>query len=170
MKPRLSLFWLLPVLAVSAGCSKGPLDSPVSARNYTQYAMWKSDIDPSLTDGQRRALADAESEIKLGIQINSGGGGPEGIDAAYFEAIDGRTLRDVLQQGLNPKIDRLELESSAYGKVLDLDATIETREGDLPSADYLKTEIASKRDALQRDRDAIHAAREQLKELQLTTP
>lgn len=169
MKLRISLPWLLSALALSAGCSKPGLDSPISARNSTQYAMWRNDVDPDLTDGQRRALADAESEIKLGIQINSGGGS-EGIDAAFLEAIDGRTLRDVLKQGLSSKIDRLQLESANLGKVLDLDATIETRAGDLPSADYLRAEVAGKHDALQKDQDAIQEARNQLRELQLSTP
>ncbi len=170
MKPRISLLWVLPALALLAGCSKGPLDSPVSARSYTQYAMWKNDVDPSLTEEQRKELADAEYEIKLGIQIKSDSGGSDGIDAAYYEAIDGRPLRDVLRQGLNGKIDRLQREAAAYGKALDHDVYIEAWETDLPSADYLKTEIAGKRDALQRNQDVIESARKQVKDLQLITP
>ena len=73
-------------------------------------------------------------------------------------------------RGLTGRINRLELESAAYAKVLDLDLKIETREGDFASADYLRNEIAGKRDALQKDQDEIAASRERLKELQNNPP
>jgi hypothetical protein len=170
MKLCTAAVWLLPVVALIPGCSKGPLDSPISARDYVNYSMWRSEVDPELTDAQRQEIAVAESEIKLGIQIDSGGGGSDTIDAAYYETINGHTLREFLEQGLTSRIERLKLESARLAKVLDLDAGIETREGDLPSADFLRNDVENKREALQKDQDEIQSARARLKELQNPSP
>jgi hypothetical protein len=170
MKRRTPALWLLPALALISGCSKGPLDTPISARDYTNYSMWRSDVDPELTDAQRREIVDAESEIKLSIQISSGGGGSDTIEAAFLEAVNGRTLREFLEQGLNSRIDRLKLESGNLAKVLDLDAGISTKEGDVASADFLRNEVEGKRAALQKDQDEIEDARSRLRELQSPTP
>ena len=74
MNPRIPAAALSLVLAMTAGCSKPPLDSPVTARDYLSYSMWRSEVDPALTDVQRKEIGEAESEIKLGLQITSGAG------------------------------------------------------------------------------------------------
>ena len=54
--------------------------------------------------------------------------------------------------------------------MLDLVAGIESREGDLPSADFLRNDVENKREALQKDQDEIQSARARLKELQNPSP
>jgi len=172
MNPRILACCLSAAAALSAGCSRDPMESRISARDYINYSMWLNDVDPGLTDEQRQELKDAEAEIKLDIQIHSDLGFSDEINGIFFQRIDGHTLREYLVDGLTCRIGRLETESKAYGALIDADERIGRESGQEGSDDYryLMKEIEAKHSALQKDQDQIQAARLALKGLVAKAP
>jgi hypothetical protein len=113
------------------------LDEKVSARTPFHLMMWKAHIGKKQTSQEQQELEDMIQELSLSVMINKAASGSEGVDAAVRAEIDGVTLRELLLQGYRARQQRLDLEKTRLEVCIDANARLQTRPGDVPSADYL---------------------------------
>jgi len=97
------------------GCSRAPTDpmeERVAAGDTLTLSMWRSHLDPILTDEQHAAFDKALEEIKLQI-MGQGVHGRAAIDEAFLRKIDGLTVREVTRSGLRWELIQAQAESAA---------------------------------------------------------
>jgi hypothetical protein len=120
------------------GCRPAdPLDEKVPARTSLDLMMWRADIARKQTPLERRELDDMIQELKFSVMLKGTATGSDGVEAEVRAEIDGATLREVLLKGHEAKRQRLDLEKTRLEVCIDANARLQTRPGDVPSADYL---------------------------------
>jgi len=103
----------------------------------TEYRVWQSRHARQFAPDQRRRLEDALQDIRLKIMGDREASGSEGIDAALRSRIDGWKLREVLQLGLEARIERSKAEADALDVVMRQNSMLQTRPGDNASEQHL---------------------------------
>jgi hypothetical protein len=164
--PRLSaLFAACACLFLTAGCGGGdPLDHKVVSGDQVSFSIWESKAEDSLTPDQVSDMKAALQEYKFHIMAEGSVHGSEAIEAALMDSINGKTLREIILQGLGWGLDREEAERAALEDSLKKNALMTTKPGDTASANYLsdlhdrqvaRLEVAT--DEVKKTRDRISA-------------
>jgi hypothetical protein len=144
------------VLGLSA-CSGGdPLEKKVDSGDQLAFSMWESKVESTLTPEQTEDLKAALQEGRFHIMAAGTAQGSDGIEAALMDSINGKTLRQVILQGLGWKLDRAEEERARLDDSLKKNAQMTTRPGDVDSAHYLQ-------DLHERQVNRLAAATEEVK-------
>lgn len=129
---------VLGVLTGLGGCRPSePTEAVVSARSPIGFSMWQSRFATEASPELRQSLEAALQEIRLKVMGDREASGGEAIDAALREKIDGRPVREVLQRGWESRLHRLVPEHAALKDVITLNATLQTRPGDVASENHL---------------------------------
>lgn len=129
------------------GCAPSdPLDRMVSAPTAGRFAAWRSHIVSDSGAETRRRVEDALQEIRQDLtgtrELKRAKGeavssGPAEIDEALRQRVDGHSLRDVVQLGLELRVNRLTSELAGLEKAMSQNAQLVTRPGDLESRHHL---------------------------------
>jgi hypothetical protein len=134
--------WLLAASAALcmavAGCGPSdPLEKKVNAADNLSFAIWETkaegDLAPELAADMKQAL----QEYRFHIMAEGSVHGSEAIGDALMQMIDGKTLRQVILQGLGWGLERSEAERAQLEDSLKKNALMTTRPGDTASANYL---------------------------------
>lgn len=165
--PRLpALALLLLALGLLTACQRTPLlDRSVTAENTAAFGSWQRANRGDFTPEGWTEFEAIQQDIKVRIIALKEASGTEAVNEAMLAKINGRSVRAVLQQGLEARLWRLNVEREEFEKMLQGNSTLRTREGDTASADYLKRKRAEQEERLQRAKDGIRAVGARLKEL-----
>lgn len=124
--------------AAMAGCGPSdPLEKKVNSADNVSFAMWESKVEGDLTPDQAADLKQALQEGRFHIMAEGSVHGSDAIEEALMQAIDGKTLREVILQGLGWGLERSEAERARLEDSLKKNAQMTTRPGDTDSANYL---------------------------------
>jgi hypothetical protein len=152
---------VLAVSALSLGCSgcgpRDPLDLKVDSTTAISLNIWKSNAIGSLSDQQLTDFNEAFQEIKFGIMAQGTAKGALEIEQAALEAVNGRTVRSILETGLDSELQRLQSEKAERLSSMRSNARMTTRPGDTDSQLYL-TRLHDRQLALL-DEEALQIAR-----------
>ncbi len=164
MTPRAPLCLLLAALALgTAGCGPSdPLDATVSAHDELGLSMWRGEASRRLSLRQLDDLDRALQEIRFHIMATGAATGSKPVEEAMLQAVDGQTLRHVLQQGLGWELERAETERSTLEAGMKTNALMRTRPGDTDSANYLTDLRERQVKRLKAATDEVNRAREGL--------
>jgi hypothetical protein len=99
--------------------------------------MWRSGAAGRLAPEQLADLDEAVQEIRFHVMAQGKVSGSEAVDYEMLQAIDGQSVRRVLQRGLGWELERARAEQSALELSMRRNALMRTRPGDTASADYL---------------------------------
>jgi hypothetical protein len=158
------LFAVAAVCLASSGCGPSdPLETKVIADDPVAFSMWESKSHDLLPPAQIQEFDDAVQEYKFHIMAEGKATGSEAVSDSMREAINGRTIRYVLQQGLGWKLSRLEAERAGLEGVMAQNAQMRTRPGDTASADYLNVFRKRQEAQLASVTEEIALTREKLK-------
>jgi hypothetical protein len=125
-------------LLLLSGCGGGdPLDRKVDSGNQIEFSMWETKVESDLTPDQVNDLKAALQEYRFHIMADGTAHGSEAIEAALMDTINGKTLRQVILQGLGWEFDRAEAERATLEDSLKKNAQMTTKPGDTASANYL---------------------------------
>jgi hypothetical protein len=124
-------------LLLLAGCGGNPLDHKVDSGDQVAFSMWESKVEANLTPEQVTDLKAALQEYKFHIMADGSAHGGEAIEAALMESINGKTVREVILQGLGWGLDRAEAERALLEDSLKKNAQMTTKPGDTASSNYL---------------------------------
>jgi hypothetical protein len=114
------------LLLAFAGCGQ-PLDDKITARNQVEYGIWASNTLEHLSPDDARVFQEAQQEIKLFIMAHSSATGSEAINQEYLEKVDGLTAHQVMVQGLEDRMQRLQSEHDEAKKLYDFNSSLITR-------------------------------------------
>jgi hypothetical protein len=113
------------------------MEHKVNSADQVSFSIWESKAESSLAPDQVADIKAALQEYKFHIMADGSAHGSEAIDAAALEMINGKTLREVILQGLNWELDRTEAERAKLEDSMKKNAQMTTRPGDTASANYL---------------------------------
>jgi hypothetical protein len=139
MPSRRCLLVIALCALVFAGCSSPPpLDRKVAAATGQEFSSWQMRNREDFPPDQWSEFEAALQEIKLHIiSLKEATGGDE-VNDALRPKIHQHTVREVLQQGYEARLWRLNVERTELDKMLEQNATLRTRPGDTASASYLE--------------------------------
>jgi hypothetical protein len=152
------------VLSLAAGgCApRDPLDTRVSADTYTSFSIFMAKIGERLGPEGTKDLNEAVQEFRFRVMAEGKASGSDAVDEAMRQAIDGRTVGEVLRGGLGRELTRLEAERDQLRKSMAENALMRTRPGDHDSANYL-TDLRQRQEVrLQAVSDGIARTRKKL--------
>jgi hypothetical protein len=161
--------WLLAVSAAlclaAAGCGPSdPLEKKVNAADNLSFTIWETKVEEVLAPEQAADMKQALQEYRFHIMAEGSVHGSEAIGDALMQMIDGKTLRQVLLQGLGWGLDRSEAERAQLEDSLKKNALMTTRPGDTASANYLAdlrdrqvTRLAAAAEEVRKTRERIAA-------------
>ncbi len=139
-----------------AGCGPSdPLAMKVDGRDFLALSMWKSDASRRLTAQQLADFDEAVQEVKFRMMADRAANGGVSVDKASLEAIDGKTVTQVLQMGLGWEFERMDAERAELARAIEQNAQMRTRPGDFESKTYLS-------DLHDRQLVRLHAATDQV--------
>lgn len=118
-----------------------------------------------LTLKQWKDFDEAVQEMRNQIMADGTASGAAGIEQAMRTKINGLTVRDVLVAGFSYRLYRLEAEKHEAEDKMTYNARLKTKEGDVESAEYLKSMVETQRARLDSLNERIAAAEEKLKSL-----
>jgi hypothetical protein len=155
----------------AAGCGPGdPLDAKVSANDELGLSMWRGDSSRNLTPQQVADLDRALQEFRFHLMATGAASGSKAVEDAMLEAVNGQTLRHVLQQGLGWELDRAESERLTLAASMKTNALMTTRPGDSDSAEYLADLRERQVARLKAATDEVNHARERLAATGMAVP
>jgi hypothetical protein len=151
---------------MAAGCGPGdPMESKIEANDELSLSMWRSKVERDLTVQQVHDFDQATQEIRFHIMADGTASGSDAVAEAMRKAINGQTLRHVLQQGLGWEVQRAEAERSSLEAGMKANAQMRTRPGDTDSANYLSdlherqaTRLAAATEEVRHARERLAAA------------
>jgi hypothetical protein len=161
--------WLLAVSAALCfavvGCGPSdPLEKKVAAGDNLSFTMWETKAEGDLSPEQAADMKQALQEYRFHIMAEGSVHGSDAIGEALMQMIDGKTLRQVILQGLGWGLERSEAERAQLEDSLKKNALMTTRPGDTASANYLAdlhdrqvTRLAAATDEVKKTRDRIAA-------------
>jgi hypothetical protein len=152
----------------TAGCVRNePLDMKVRAGSPTAYSTWLTQAHGSLSPGRMRDLDEAIEEIRLKVSAEGKASGTDAVEGATLAAIDGRTVRDVLQFGLGWELFRLDAERGQLDHSMRDSAWTRIQKGDTDAGGPLYDLRRSQEARLKAAMDQIADLREKLASLSL---
>lgn len=102
---------LLAVSLALAGCARTPpLDRIVKAESPSALSHWRERMGNDLTQAQWDDFDAARGEIELKIKMDPAAKESDAVDAMVCVKISGQTVRQVIQQGFELKLARLDAE------------------------------------------------------------
>ena len=135
---------ILCLILLATGCAPEPLtELRIHAESPIRFAMWRVDVSGRLNREQWRLFDQAMQERKFRIMQHGEVAGSAGVDEALMSEIDGKLLYDVVQPGLQTRLNRLTLEKAALEARIAANARLKTREGDYDSAQVLRDTLAN---------------------------
>jgi hypothetical protein len=150
---RLSLLagFLMVLLCVTTGCQRTPRwDGVVEADSAPAFGAWQRAQQDDFSQAEWTEFETALQDIKVRIIALREASGTEGVNDALRPKIHGQTVRQVLKQGLEARIWRLNVEKIELTKMVEGNATLRTRPGDTASSEYLERKDREQRGRLQR--------------------
>lgn len=128
------------IMTVFAGCKRTPpFQQKVEAESTSAFSMWRAKMGERLTARERELVDKAVQELKFKVMAEGSAHGSTAIDQAVRRQIDGAILYDVVQLGLQERLNRLLTEKSKLERSTTIHTRLRTRPGDEESADVLKT-------------------------------
>jgi hypothetical protein len=154
---------LAAACAATQGCGPSdPLDLTVKADTYVGFAMWETNARERLDPAQMADFEEAVQEIKYRTMANATKGSTETVEEAARDAVDGRSVRYVLELGLGWELSRLQGERAELDKATSGNAHAYTYPDDTASADYLNSLVKRQQARLREADDKIDAVRRKL--------
>jgi len=109
-----------------AGC--GPAtDDKANARNATEYSIWSSTTLEHLPPDDARVFQEAQQEIKLYLMAHSSATGSAAIEREFLAKVDGLTAHQLMIQGLQDRLQRLQSEHDEAKRLYDQNSKLITR-------------------------------------------
>lgn len=145
--------WLwVCTMAVLAGCARlEPLDRTVRADTPVNLALWRG------KQGRDVAWKDfdvALQELRLAIMITKAASGAQAIDEQVRHTIDGQTVRWVLREGWQKRVERLRNEHDQLEAFITQNKSFRSQPGTQEADDHLEDKIdqlTAQRDRTERD-------------------
>lgn len=156
----LSSSLLLAGLALSGCGSSSPLDEKVQAGDPQAYQSWQSQAADDLSAQQMALLQQAHQDIRLNL-MESGSGDP---DQGFCSAVDGKTVRQVIELGLHDRIQRLQGDLTKTQGMLKDNSSIRAV-GDASQAD-VDNHIQEDQQRLQNDQTELKTAQDELSRIE----
>jgi hypothetical protein len=149
--------------AALQGCGPtDPLDLNVNADTYVGFSMWETSARERLEPAQMADFEEALQEIKYRTMADATAGSTETVDETTRDAINGRSVRYVLELGLGWELSRLQGERAELDKATNGNAHAYTYPGDTASANYLNDLVKRQEARLRAEDDKIDAVRRKL--------
>jgi hypothetical protein len=165
-----SLLLFIVALCAMAGCAKPRLDRVVSAETARDFAAWQRDNRDAFTADEWAEFETVLQDLKVRIIALREATGGDAVNDALRPKLHGRTVRDVLKQGYEARLWRLNVERTEFEKMIAGNATLGTRSGDVASQNYLAQKAREQQGRLDRTKAAIREAEEKLKALGAPPP
>jgi hypothetical protein len=178
MQPARALLVVAILLTVSGCGPANPLDQTVAASSPARFAAWRAHVVSDASPDTRRRVDEALQEIRMSItgerELKRQMGervasGSEEIDEAVRQRVDGRTIREVMQQGYELRVRRLKEELAGLEDALSKNARLVTRPGDLESKQHLEGLRERQLVRVAKYREDLAAAERELAQLQAKT-
>ena len=126
------------VLLFGVGCgARDLMDRTVTAKSPVAFNTFQSRFASRASPEERRQFEAALQEIRYKIMADKEATGSDPISDALRTKVNGRSVREVLQLGVELRLLRLLKEHAALHTVMRQNAMLQTREGDKASEDYL---------------------------------
>jgi len=137
-QPRLGCRVLLAAAcAAASGCGPAdPLELKVKADSYVSFSMWESHVRDRLDPGQMADFEEALQELRYRSMAN-GSASASDVDEAARGAIDGRSVRYVLELGLGWELGRLQDERSQLELAIHAYAVAPVAPGDAQAGEFV---------------------------------
>lgn len=130
------------------------------------FALWRSKTGEALTQREWGLFDRAIQETKFKIMADQVASGSEAVERALRERIDGRPLYDVMQNGLQYRLNRILSEKSELERMITENSRLRTRPGDQESADKLAAVRNAQADRMEKLQGQVADAEEDLSELE----
>jgi hypothetical protein len=149
--------------AAVQGCGPAdPLDMKVDADTYTGFSMWEASARERLEPGQMADFEEAVQEIKYRTMADGTASGTELVEEATRNAVNGRSVRYVLELGLGWELSRLQGERAELDKATNGNAHAYTYPGDTASANYINDLVKRQSARLKAADDKLDVVRKKL--------
>jgi hypothetical protein len=142
-----------------AGCGQ-PTDDKITARNQNEYSIWASQTLVHLSPPDAAVFQQAQQELKLDIMAHSSASGSDAINQAYLDKVNALTAHDVMVQGLQARLRRLQTEHDEAQKLYDANSKIRT--ADDASAAVVASRVTEDRQRADRAQTQITATQADL--------
>ena len=161
-----SLLFILVGAFALGGCAKKPrLERVVAAETARDFAAWQRDNRDAFTAEEWTEFEAVLQDLKVRIIALQEATGSDAVNDALRPKLHGRTVRDVLKQGYEARLWRLNVERTEFEKMIAGNATLQTRPGDVASQNYLTQKAREQQARLERTKAGIREAEEKLKAL-----
>ncbi len=122
-----------------SGCSRGdPWTEPVRASSAAAYTTWHSRVSESVPADARKQVEQALQDIRFKIMGDRAATGSAEIEGELRRRIDGRPLREVVQLGVELRLERLRGEFNGLKQAMNANFRLVTRPGDVDSRHHLE--------------------------------
>jgi hypothetical protein len=128
---------LVCALVLSACTHRNPLDLTVNSSSEVSFDMWRADAADRLSPPQLKDFDEALQEIRFEKMAENDKLRREEIEEAVLQAVDGRSVRKVLEMGFAWELRILEDECNEHLEAMRINAQMKTRPGDTESQRYL---------------------------------
>lgn len=143
-----------------AGCGNSdPLQQTVNAPDPDAYHDWSSNTVDSLSQQDQTLYHQSENDIRL----NAMAAGADSPDQALCDAINGKTIRQVIVLGLHDRIRRLQGDLKESRKLLSENAKLEPT--NQTGVDTLDATIDEDRSRVSEDQSEIKQAETHLAQM-----
>lgn len=157
---------ILVLGSIAVGCSRTPpYHQTVKADSSIGLVLWRSKMADSLSPAEWALFDRAIQEIKYKVMNDHEASGSEAIERVMRTKIDGMQLYDVVRSGLQLRLKRLLAEKVDAEAVITANAQLRTRPGDEDSADMLAEIRRTQAARLERIKNDIEAAKDELSRL-----
>jgi hypothetical protein len=161
---------LLVVGAAGVGCSRGdPWTEPVWSTSAAAYTTWHSRVAENMPAERRKQVDQALQDIRFKIMGDRAATGSAAIEGELRRRIDGRPLREVVQWGVELRLERLRGEFAGLKGAMNANLRLVTRPGDSESRRHLDGVEARQKQRLDDLSAAITAAEQELAPLAAAT-
>jgi hypothetical protein len=97
------------------------------------FDIWKANAGGRLSYEQIADVNEAFQQIKFQVMAEGTARGSANVEVAALDAMNGRTVRSVLEAGLDWELQSLEAEKAERVKSMQINAGYRTRPGDITS-------------------------------------
>ncbi len=127
------------LMCAVVGCSRNdPLANRVESQTVIAFSMWKTKAAQRVERDVWKAFEDACAELKLSLMIRQVASGSDAVDEAFRSAIHGRPMREVINEGLSKRRERLEASRDELEQMMAANQKLRTKPEDEDSSNYLK--------------------------------
>ncbi len=166
MKAHASLALFMLAAALVGGCQRTPrLEQKVAAETSTDFARWQRDARGAFTADEWAEFETALQDIKVKIITHQEATGADAVNDALRPKVNGRTVREVLQQGYDAKRWRLGVEKCELEKMMQANSSLRTTPGDTASSGFLGEKRQKQEERLKKVGEEIRDTEEKLKAL-----